>query len=285
MLKVRMLAYGAIASAAMLVAVSAHADVVFTNLGTGSLASWTNVPGSPIYKSLNTPSVATVQQGNVGVATGATNNAMVETFTAGSSYTLGAIAISAAGSANVSGMSLHLYDITSTLTGGTTAAGAKYTPVTSTLTDLFGGGSGITFASPNTGGQSQYLFELTNGATNDQVAITAAHIYAIEIWTPVASNQGFFWWRAPDATTNDGLGQMMTAADATGVGTGAATVNANFTPEDARLAITSAGQAGGAPRTASLALYQAVPEPGTFILMGIAIPMAFALRRGKGRAR
>jgi hypothetical protein len=286
MLKVRMLAYGAIASAAMLVAVSARADLTFTNLGTGALASWTNVPGSPVYTSLATPATATTGQGNVAAATGATNTAMVETFTPSSSFTLGAIAISASGGGSATAnMSLHLFDVTSAITSnnGTTTqgSGAIYTPVTSGLTDLFGAGSGLTFTNPAQG-QAQLLFQLSNGATNDLVALTAGHIYAVEVWTPATSNTGFVWFRGAAVATD---GQMMTATDATKSGTGASSVNANFTTEDARITIASAGQAGGAPRTASLALYQAVPEPGTFILMGIAIPMAFALRRGKNRAR
>jgi hypothetical protein len=283
MLNVRPLVCGAmaIATALGLVATSAKADLVFTNLGTGALASWTNVPGSPIYTSLATPSAATTGQGNVAAAAGATNTAMVETFTPSSSFTLGAIAISASGGAQATAnVSLHLYDVTNVITsnnGSTTqGSGAIYTPITSALTDLLGGGSGLTFTNPAQG-QAQLLFQLTNGATNDQVALTAGHIYTVEVWTPAASNAGFVWFRGANVATD---GQMMTATDATKSGTGASAVNANFTTEDARITIASAGQAGGAPRTASLALYQ-VPEPGTFVLMGIAIPAALALRRRK----
>src|SRR3954471_21378069 len=113
MLKLRPLVCGAIAIATTLglVATAAKADLVFTNLGTGALASWTNVPGSPTYTSVATPAAANTPQGNVAVATGATNTAMVETFTPSSSFTLGAIAISASGGASATAnMSLHLFD-------------------------------------------------------------------------------------------------------------------------------------------------------------------------------
>ncbi len=49
-------------------AISAHADVTFTNLGTGALGSWSTVPGSPIYVSQATPGTATTAQGSVGTA-------------------------------------------------------------------------------------------------------------------------------------------------------------------------------------------------------------------------
>ncbi len=228
-------------------AMSAHADVAFTNLGTGSLASWSTLPGTPVYTSLATPATANTAQGNVAAATGATNTAMVETFTPSSSFTLGAISIAASGGQAATNVTLHLYDVTSAITSnnGTTTqgSGAIYTPITSSLTDLLGGGSGLSFSNPAQN-EAQLLFQLSIGATNDQVALTAGHIYAMEFWTPSASNGSFLWWRAPSSVATDG--QMMTATDATKSGTGASTVNANFTTEDARITIASAGQAGGA---------------------------------------
>jgi hypothetical protein len=46
-----------------------------------------------------------------------------------------------------------------------------------------------------------------------------------------------------------------------------------------RNTLATNGQAGGAPRTAALALYS-VPEPGTLVLMGLAAPvLAWGIRR------
>ncbi len=228
---------------------SANADVTLTNVGTNAaaLAGWSTTPGTPLYTTVATPATAATAQGNVGVASGATFQAMAETFTPATSYTLGALAISASGGAAPSTIQMHLFDVTSKITSnnGTTVqgSGAAYSKaVAPALTDLFGNGAGLSFTNPAQG-QAQLLFSLTNGATNDRVALTAGHIYALEFWTP-ASSGGFTWFRAAAGSATDG--QMMVATDAGNTGTGASTVNANFTSQDLRVTLASAGLAGGA---------------------------------------
>jgi hypothetical protein len=265
--------------------VSASADVTLTNVGTNAaaLANWSATPGTPIYTSIANPAAAATSQGNVGAATGATFQAIAETFTPSTSFTLGAFAISASGGNAPSTIQLHLFDVTTKITSnnGTTTqgSGAVYSKaVAPALTDLFGNGAGLTFTNPAQG-QGQLLFSLTNAATNDRVALTAGHIYALEFWTP-SGTAGFNWWRAGAAAATDG--EMMVATDAAGSGTGATAVNANFTSQDLRVTIASAGLAGGAPRTASLALYS-VPEPGTLALIALGLPGVLLAARRRNR--
>src|SRR5262245_51445554 len=104
---------------------SARADVAYST--SSALASWDITNGVPVYTSVATPATATVAQNNNGVtSTGATNYALVETFTPSSSYTLAAVAISATGGSPGPAMSLHLYDVTTALSSnnGTVTQGS-----------------------------------------------------------------------------------------------------------------------------------------------------------------
>jgi hypothetical protein len=102
----------------------------------------------------------------------------------------------------------------------------------------------------------------------------------LEFWTP-ASSGGFTWFRAAAGSATDG--QMMVATDAGNTGTGASAINTNFTSQDLRVTLASAGLAGGAPRTASLALYS-VPEPTTLVLIALGVPgLLLAARRRTAR--
>jgi hypothetical protein len=265
----------AVVAAAVAITASAHAGVTFINQGSGSLATWEADPGAAgntlIYTSLPTPVSATTGQGNVTNATGATFTAMAETFTPATTFTLGAIGISASGGATATPIQMHLYDVTPpriTSNNGTVqqGSGAQYSRANpAVLVDLLGGGAGLSFNNPAQG-QAELSFVLDNIGTSDQVTLTAGRMYSLEYWTPVGATNGIVWFRGGAVALD---GQMMTSCDATGVGTNASTINANFTQQDLRITIASAGQAGGAPRTAALALY-AVPEPGSLSLIGLA---------------
>ncbi len=141
-------------------------------------------------------------------------------------------------------LSVHLYDVTGVDKQGSSAF---YNPGT----DLFGGGSGLSFSVAQTG-ESQWIFGLSNGSTSDMVSLTAGNTYALEIWTPAAVGQNNVQWYRAGAVATDG--QMMGSHDAS------SSVSRNT--------IAALGLAGGAPRTASLALYT-VPEPSGLSLLGV----------------
>ena len=105
----------------------------------------------------------------------------------------------------------------------------------------------------------------------------AGRTYALEFWNPYATPSGFNWWRAGAVATD---GQMMFSADASNVGPGPISSNGqNYPFLDSRITIASAGFAGAAPRTASLALYP-VPEPGSLTVLAIA-GIGLIARRGR----
>lgn len=235
---------------------TARADLSF---GTSATVSSYLAPagaGALQYTSVAATS-ATVAQGQPSLNSGAPGTVLSETFTPSSSFTLGGISLLAAsGSGNV--LSLHLYDVTGVDKQGSSAF---YFPGT----DLFGGGSGLSFTIP-ANGQLQYQFSLSNGGTSDQIALTAGNTYALEVWTPAAlGSSGFVWYRGAAVATD---GQMMGSRDLT------ASVSRNT--------IAALGLAGGAPRTASLALYAAtvVPEPTAMALIGMGtLAISLARRR------
>src|SRR5262245_25292996 len=229
------------------IAISAQADLSFSTSPTIS-----SYLGTPFYTSLPATS-ATTAQGNASVATNTVNFVLSETFTPVSAVTLGQINILGGVSVASTTLSVHLYDVTGVDKQG---AGAFYNPGT----DLFGNGSGLSFTvTPS--GETQWIFGLSNGSTSDQVSLTGGNTYALEIWTPLAVGQnGFQWYRGLNVATD---GQMMGARNSAG--------------SESRNTIAALGLAGGAPRTASLALY-AVPEPSLIALTGIGLA-ALVIRR------
>ena len=150
-----------------------------------------------------------------------------ETFTPSSGYTLGQIGILGGVSAANTSLTLHLFDVTGVDKQG---SGAFYFPGT----DLFGGGSGLSFTIAPAA-ESQWIFSLSNGSTSDQIALTAGNTYALELWTPAANAQNSVQWFRAGVVATDG--QMMGSHDsASGV---------------SRNTIAALGLAGGSPRTAS----------------------------------
>jgi PEP-CTERM motif len=229
---------------------SAQAGVSFSSTATGT--AWN---GSPVYTS--------VPNANFGIISGGTGQSdpaitgsfgvLAETFTPTSAFTLGSfntvLSINAPGTYQV-----HLYDLGAAGTVSASATAATYTPGT----DLF---SGLSLSLSASGGQVQGTFSLTGA---DQVSLLANEEYALELWTPTALGaNGILVFRG---SGSDPGGQMFSAADSAG----------------ARNTLAGNGQAGGAPRTAGLALYAAtVPEPSVFALGGMGLAALLAFRRRK----
>jgi hypothetical protein len=228
-----------------LAAMTAHAGVSYSSTATGT--AWN---GSPVYTSVPNSSFSTIS-GGTGQSDPAITGSfgvLAETFTPTSSFTLGSIntvlSINAPGT-----YQLHLYDLGPANTVSVSSSTATYTPGT----DLFSGLS----LSLSTATEAQGTFSFTGG---DQVSLQANEEYAFEIWTPSSVGQnGVLWFRASGA---DPGGQMFSGGDSAGP----------------RNTLAGNGQAGGAPRTAGIAIY-AVPEPSAFALGGLGIAALIAARR------
>ncbi len=233
-----------------LAATTAQAGISFSSTATGTSSN-----GSPVYTS--------VPNANFGIISGGTGQAdptiagnfgiMAETFTPTSAFSLASfntvLAINASGTYQV-----HLYDLGPAGTVSPSGSAATYTPGT----DLF---SGLSLSLSTSGGQVQGSFSLTGA---DQVSLLANEEYALEFWTPSALGaSGITIYRG---SGTDPGGQMFSAGNEVG----------------ARNTLAGNGQAGGAPRTAGLALYAtSVPEPSTFALAGMGLAALAAFRRRK----
>jgi len=212
-----------------------------------------NWPGAPVYESTLPTNVATAQGPPTAGATAA-YTVTAETFTPTSTFTLGRIDIIASGGGGAP-VILNLYALNPTSAASETTPGyntgsAYYVPANDAGPNLLGNGNGEPVNFYGFSDTEDVGFSLTQGPNvNDQVTLTAGTTYAFEIWDPTAltnTAQGtpattLYWWRETGAPIlNDGQG--FSAPDAS-LGLSRQTLAAN-------------GQAGGAPRTFALALYQ-----------------------------
>ncbi len=226
---------------ALAVATSVQAQISFSS--GGSLTVWN---GTPVYVSLANASLSSATTGQGDAVITGTYGLMAETFTPSSTFTLGSVSMMM-GVNNLTDNSykLYLWDLGPAGTISVNSAAATYGPLTPG-TNLFSDTS-IAFTSTS-GGEVQGTFTLP---VADQVTLNAGEEYAVEIWNPTADGSaGVTWFRA---STADPGGQMFSGGDAVG---------------GVRNTLVANGQAGGAPRTGTLALYQ-VPEPASMTLMGL----------------
>lgn len=234
---------------------TAQAQVSFTS--GGSLTAWN---GSPIYTSIANSGLSGASTGQgMPTITGA-YGVFAETFTPSSAFEIGSFSLLLSVN-NISSPTyeVNLYDLGAAGTVSVSSSSATFGPGTSDPgTSLFS--DTLTF-SATTSGEVQGTFTL---ASADQVSLLANEEYAIEIWTPSADgSSGIDLYRG---STADPGGQMFDSASSS----------------SALLTLAAQGEAGGAPRTGALALYQvsAVPEPTSLALSGLGgLAGAFMIRR------
>jgi glucuronoarabinoxylan endo-1,4-beta-xylanase len=248
---------GTLATLALtLVCGTMRADLVggtFTN-GTVNPTNWDKVGGiAPFYTSFpatnNLSAVANIQQTPPAPAPVAQFVLLSETITPRTAnWVLTGLAI-LAGGAPAGQLSLHIFDVTATLTSTSgsysNSSGAYYTL---TNGDLLGAGNGLTYSQPGagSGNANQEIFIFTNGpASTDQIVLGKNRQYAVEVWAPATNASEIDWLRTAGTTPVDANagGQAMSGYDPGG------------TPQAQRLTLVGNGQAGSAPRTFALALY------------------------------
>jgi hypothetical protein len=172
------------------------------------------------------------------------------------SFKVNTITVPLAGSAaSASNYTLNIYDgtVTGALTGDTTTT---FTPTSTLFSD--------TFTWSAHASSTLDTFTLANGPT---LALDHSYLVSLE-WDSAdqaAGTNAVVWYRNVGSPADPG-GQGMLLNDAD---------TGKF------ITIAAAGAAGGSPRNFALAI-NAVPEPGTLILMGLAAPaLALAARRRK----
>jgi hypothetical protein len=241
----------------------AQAQVTFSS--GGSLAAWN---GSPAYTSIANASLggATTGQGDATIT--GTYGLLSETFTPSSSFTVGSFA-ALVGVNNITNPAyiLNLYDLGPAGTVSVSSSTATYNPYTPSPAGMSLVFSDTVTFTAGSGGEVQGLFSLPAA---DQKLLNANEEYAFEILTPTADGAaGLTWFRNGGSPADPG-GQQFSGGD-----------GLNSVPAGARNTLAGNGQAGGAPRIGALAVY-AVPEPGTFVLLGLAGPaLLWSLRKRK----
>ena len=206
----------------ILLCATANADLVnktATAYSTGG--SWATDPGgnTPFYSTANLAVFGNFSQhGQPAPATGAPGSLLAETITisnncgniglsssliSGTNYVLTGISLLVSGNDATYPVSVHIFDVTTNLTGGLLSSTATYNFTANG--DLLGGGSGLSWTNNQLSGAEQQVYlGLQNGPlTQDQIVLASNHTYAVEIWVP-SSGATFYWWKSSAAPQDTG---------------------------------------------------------------------------------
>ena len=194
----------------------------------GGGTSWALDPNgnSPFYSSGNlstsgnftargpaTPSgsaTATVLSETITITNGAGTLGLGSPLVANTNYILTGISMLISGYDSTHALSLHIFDVTSNLTGGVIASGASYNFTQNG--DLLGAGNGLSWTNASlSGAEQQVYFGLQNGPNTygDQVVLASNHTYAVEVWIPTVASSAFNWFKssaAPQDIGGEGMG-------------------------------------------------------------------------------
>lgn len=199
---------------------------IATSFTSGAGSNWVADPGgnSPFYSSANVQTESFSGVGQQTPTAGAPASVLAETITiastagvpttvANTNYILTGISLLLSGSDTTHAYSIHIFDVTSNLTGGVIASGASYNFTSNG--DLLGGGNGSDIFFTNqflSGAVQQDYFGLKNGPNfNDQIVLGAGHTYAIEVWFPTGSST--FFAQKCSAAPVDAGGELMASVD------------------------------------------------------------------------
>jgi len=191
--------------------------------------SWATDPGghNPFYSSANISVSGNFSgQSEQSPTAGAPASVLAETITitnlagipanvANTNYVLTGISMLISGYDGSHAYSLHIFDVTTNLTGGVTASGASYN---FTLNgDLLGGGTGSGVGFTNqylSGAEQQDYLGLQNGPINlDQIVLAGGHTYAVEVWFPAGSSAFYAQKTSSGLQTVDAGGELMASPD------------------------------------------------------------------------
>ena len=206
----------------ILLCATANADLVNkTATAYSSNGSWATDPGgnNPFYSTANLAVFGNFSQhGQPAPATGAPGSLLAETITisnncgniglsssliSGTNYVLTGISLLVSGNDATYPVSVHIFDVTTNLTGGLLSSTATYNFTANG--DLLGGGRGLSWTNNQLSGAEQQVYlGLQNGPlTQDQIVLASNHTYAVEIWVP-SSGATFYWWKSSAAPQDTG---------------------------------------------------------------------------------
>jgi hypothetical protein len=108
-------------------------------------------------------------------------------------------------------VSVHIFDVTTNLTGGLLSSTATYNFTANG--DLLGGGNGLLWTNAQVSGAEQQVYlGLQNGPiSQDQIVLASNHTYAVEIWVP--TDVGSFFWYKSSAAPQDIGGWYMAGSN------------------------------------------------------------------------